>query len=240
MAVETRREHGFEERIRVLVVDDSELFRAGLRTLLSGEGFDMADCGSGEAAVLRVRSFSPHVVLMDLRMPGMSGIEATPLVLAADPRTSVMIFTGACDGPAVLEAVRAGASGYLLKDADLADIIKAIRVTAAGHSAIAPEVAGALLTSVREGFAAPCDGPPIGALSLSVRERQVLALLATGCDNLAIARRLYISPSTVKNHVSRLLDKLGVQNRVQAAGYAIRHGLVDDAVAPAPLVAARR
>jgi DNA-binding NarL/FixJ family response regulator len=226
------------ERLRVLVVDDSELFRTGMRTLLASEGFDLDDSASGEAAIRRARSFVPHVVLMDVRMPGMSGIEATRHVLEAAPGTAVMMFTGSSDCAEMLEAVRAGASGYLLKDAELADIIKAIRATAAGYSAIAPQVAGALVANVRENLVASQCAPPPGAQSLSHRERQVLGLLTAGCDNLAIARQLYISPSTVKNHVSRLLEKLGVDNRVQAAGYAIRHGLVDSPVGPVAVVPA--
>src|SRR3954453_14568041 len=107
------------ERLRVLIVDDSELFRTGLRTLLAGERFDLADSPSGEAAVRRAPTFRPHVVLMDVCMPGMSGIEATRLVLDAVPDTSVVMFTGAGDGAEMIAAVRAGASGYLLKDGEL-------------------------------------------------------------------------------------------------------------------------
>jgi two-component system nitrate/nitrite response regulator NarL len=222
------------ERLRVLLVDDSELLRTGLRSLLAPEDLDLADSASGEAAIRRVRSFRPHVVLMDVHMPGMSGIEATRLVLEAAPGTAVMMFTGSSDCAEMLEAVHAGASGYLLKDADIAEIVRAIRATAAGYSAIAPQVAGALLANVRENLIASERTSPVAELALSAREKDVLALLAAGCDNVEIGRRLYISPSTVKNHVSRLLEKLGVDNRVQAAGYAIRHGLAD---ARSPLVA---
>jgi DNA-binding NarL/FixJ family response regulator len=229
----TRKRDG-AERLRVLIVDDSELFRTGLRTLLAGERFDLADSASGGAAVRRVPSFRPHVVLMDVCMPGMSGIEATRLVLEAVPGTSVVMFTGAGDGAEMIAAVRAGASGYLLKDGDIGDIIKGIRAAAAGHSVIAPQVAGALLANVRDNRMAALDAPPPAeAQSLSARERQVLALVAAGCDNVEIAQQLYVSPSTVKHHVSRTLAKLGVENRVQAAGYAIRHGLVDEPIAPA-------
>jgi DNA-binding NarL/FixJ family response regulator len=238
MVDQTNSDQPRGQRLRVLVVDDSELFRTGMRTLLASEGFDLADSASGEAAIRRARSFLPHVVLMDVRMPGMSGIEATRLVLEAAPGTAVMMFTGSVDCSEMLEAVQAGASGYLLKDAELADIIKAIRATAAGYSAIAPQVAGALLANVRENLVASQRTSPLRAVSLSRRERQVLSLLAAGFDNLDIARQLYISPSTVKNHVSRLLEKLRVDNRVQAAGYAIRHGLVDDPVAPVAAVPA--
>ena len=221
-------------RLRVLIVDDSELFRTGLRTLLGGEGFDLADSSSGEAAVRRVPTFRPHVVLMDVCMPGMSGVQATRLVLEAVPGTSVVMFTGAGDGDGMIEAVRAGASGYLLKDGEVGEIVKGIRAAAAGHAVIAPQVAGALLANVRDNPLAAVEAmPPAEAQRLSARERQVLTLVATGCDNVDIAQQLYLSPSTVKHHVSRTLAKLGVENRVQAAGYAIRHGLVDEPVAPA-------
>lgn len=225
------------ERLRVLLVDDSELFRTGLRSLLATEDLDLdlADSASGEAAIRRVRSFRPHVVLMDVHMPGMSGIEATRLVLEAAPGIAVMMFTGSSDCSEMLEAVHAGASGYLLKDADIAEIVRAIRATAAGYAAIAPEVAGALLANVRENLVASERTSQVPEPALSAREKDVLALLAAGCDNVEIARRLYISVSTVKHHVSRLLDKLEVDNRVQAAGYAIRNGLVD---ARSPVVTA--
>jgi DNA-binding NarL/FixJ family response regulator len=222
------------EHLRVLLVDDSELFRTGLKSMLATEDLEIADSASGEAAIRRARSFRPSVVLMDVRMPGMSGIEATRLLLEAVPGTPVLMFTGSADCAEMLQAVHAGASGYLLKDADIAEIVRAIRATAAGYSAIAPQVAGALVANVRENLVASQRTSLAAECPLSAREKDVLALLAAGCDNIEIARRLYISPSTVKNHVSRLLEKLGVDNRVQAAGYAIRHGLVD---ARAPLVA---
>jgi DNA-binding NarL/FixJ family response regulator len=206
-------------------VDDHDLFRTGLRALLEEEGFEVADCDSGPAAMRRAPSFAPDVVVMDMNMPGMTGVEATPLVLRASPDASVLMLTIATDDARVLDAVHAGASGYLLKDAELTEIAAGIRAAAAGHSAISPRVASALIDSVRaagdgsrESVAEP-DGP-----ELSVREQQVLSLVSAGCDNAEIAARLYLSQSTVKNHVSKLLDKLGVDNRVQAATFAVRNG----------------
>jgi DNA-binding NarL/FixJ family response regulator len=212
------------ERLRVLVVDDSELFRTGLRALLS-EAFDVASAASGDAALRQVLMFRPDVVVMDMGMPGMSGSDATRRILEAAPSTFVMVLTGS--DADVVEAVRAGASGYLLKSADVSDIVKAIRATAAGHSPFAPQVAGALLATVRE--SAVAEEPGVG-VSLSARERQVLTLLASGANNVEIARRLYISPSTVKGQISGLLSKLHVENRIQAAGAAIRAGLLDDSI----------
>jgi DNA-binding NarL/FixJ family response regulator len=212
------------ERLRVLVVDDSELFRTGLRALLS-EAFDVASAASGDAALRQVLMFRPDVVVMDMGMPGMSGSDATRRILEAAPSTFVMVLTGS--DADVVEAVRAGASGYLLKSADVSDIVKAIRATAAGHSPFAPQVAGALLATVRE--SAVAEEPGVG-VALSARERQVLTLLASGANNVEIARRLYISPSTVKGQISGLLSKLHVENRIQAAGVAIRAGLLDDSI----------
>jgi DNA-binding NarL/FixJ family response regulator len=212
-----------EGAIRVLVVDDHDLFRTGLRSLLEEEGFEVADAVSGPAAVRRSAAFDPDVVVMDMNMPEMDGVEATSLVLEAAPRASVLVLTIATDDSRVVAAIRAGASGYLLKDAPLEEITAGVRAAADGQSAIAPRVAGALLECVRRTEREPEHRP--AAPHLTAREREVLALVAAGCDNLEIARRLYLSPSTVKNHVAKLFDKLGVDNRVQAATFAARHGL---------------
>lgn len=211
--------------VRVLIVDDHDLFRTGLRVLLEEEGFELADAASAPAAILRARLFAPHVVVMDMHMPGMSGVEATPLMLKAAPDASILVLTIATSAAEVLDAVRAGASGYLLKDAELCDIVDGIRAAALGHSTIAARVAGHLLVSVRSNDpGSPRSSSPQGP-ELSPRERDVLSLLADGCDNAEIAGRLYVSPSTVKNHVARVLEKLGVDNRVQAATFAVREGL---------------
>ena len=211
-------------RVRVLIVDDHDLFRTGLRALLEEEGFEVADSASGAAGIRRVRGFDPQVVVMDMHMPGMSGVETTPLMLEAAPQASILMLTIATDETEVLDAVRAGASGYLLKDAELSEIVAGVRAAAAGHSTIAASVAGYLLHSVRINDAGPPACPSPGP-ELSRREREVLTLVTDGCDNAEIAGRLYVSVSTVKNHVSRLFEKLGVDNRVQAATFAIREGL---------------
>ena len=213
--------------IRVLVVDDHDLFRTGLRSLLEEEGFEVSDASGGAEGARRARGFQPHVVVMDMNMPEMTGVEATPLVLEAAPEASVLMLTIATDDERVVSAIRAGASGYLLKDAPMEEIAAGVRAAAAGHSAIAPRVAGALLHSVRGPAVPPepvLERPHLP--ELSARERDVLELLVEGYDNAQIASRLYLSPSTVKNHVSKLLVKLGVDNRVQAATLAVRKGLV--------------
>jgi DNA-binding NarL/FixJ family response regulator len=215
-----------DDALRVLVVDDHELFRTGLRALLEEEGFEVADAASGAEALATTPAFRPEVVLMDLNMPGMSGIEAAERLLASRPDASVLMLTINRDDGRVLEAVRAGASGYLLKDAELDDIVAGIRSVAAGLSVLAPAAAGALMTEVRR---EPRTFAPSTALAaLTPRERDVLALLARGCDNAEIGHRLFLSPSTVKHHVSHLLEKLGVENRLQAAAVAIRHDLADE------------
>ena len=212
--------------MRVLVVDDHDRFREGLRVLLEEDGLDVAEASSGEAALRQLRSRPADVVVMDLNMPGMSGIEATRRVLEQSPESAVLVLTGAADEESVLAAVRAGARGYLLKDAQLALIVAGIRAAASGESAVSPQVASGLLSRLRESGAQPSpERPP--SPDLSARERAILTLVAGGCDNAEIGARLFLSPSTVKSEVSTLLRKLGVENRVQAAVYAIRHRLVD-------------
>jgi DNA-binding NarL/FixJ family response regulator len=210
---------------RLLLVDDHDLFRTGLAELLTEHGFEVRQAHDGAAAARLACSFRPHVVIMDMHMPAMSGIEATRRVLAVHPEAAVLMLTVAADDDSVLAAIRAGASGYLLKEAHLAEIVAGVKAAADGRSPIAPRVAGALVTSIREREAR--RRPAVDVASLTQRERTVLALLAEGYDNADIAARLYVSASTVKNHVSHLLEKLGVENRVQAAAYAIRNGLDD-------------
>jgi DNA-binding NarL/FixJ family response regulator len=212
---------------RVLIVDDHDLFRTGLRALVREDGFDAAEAASGEAALRRVAELKPDVVLMDLNMPGMSGIEATRRLLEIVPQAAVLILTISNDDARVIDAVRAGARGYLLKDAPLEEILTAIRAAAHGDATIAPRIAGALLDHVRDAPETPASVVASPALELSPREREVLELVGEGCDNAEIARRLYLSQGTVKNYVSSLLQKLGAENRVQAAVYGIRLGLVD-------------
>lgn len=210
-------------RTRVLVVDDHDLFRTGLRALLTESGFDVGDARSGEAALQRLRSFPAEVVLMDMRMPGMGGNAATALITQRAPRARVVMLTVAADDADIVAAFRAGACGFLLKNAELDEIVAAVHAAAAGHSPVAPPVASALIAHLRAAEPAPaCEDLP----ALSPRERDVLALVTDGRDNGEIGRRLFLSPSTVKSHVSRLLEKLGVENRVQAAVFATRHRLV--------------
>ena len=211
-----------------MVVDDHDLFRSGLRRLLDEwEGLVVvADARGGETAIQLACQLRPDVVVMDVNMPGMSGVEATRGVLAASPQSAVLMLTVTSDQDAVLDAVLAGASGYLLKDATLPEIARGIHAAAAGQSLIAPAVAGDLLAKLRR--YATTETKAAALPELSPRELDVLTLIVAGCDNNEIARRLHLSASTIKHHVSRALDKLGVENRIQAAVLAVRLALVDE------------
>ena len=209
--------------LKVLLVDDHGFFRVGLRGMLAAEGLEVVEARSGEAAVALVAGTAPDVVLMDLHMAGMSGVEATRALARAATDVPVVMLTVSADDHDVVEAVRAGARGYLLKDAALEEIVASIRAAAAGDAWVTPRVAGALLDRVRESGAEPGDVP--ARVELSDRERDVLRLVAAGMDNAEIGRELYISAGTVRKNVSSILAKLGVDNRVEAAVYAVRRGL---------------
>jgi DNA-binding NarL/FixJ family response regulator len=219
------RSRSAEERrcLRVMIVDDHDLFRTGLRMLLEQEGFKVADTPSAESALAVARWFRPEVVVQDINLPGTSGIDAARMLLVEQPDVAVLMLTVVTDHDQILDAIHAGAAGYLLKDADMSEIVAGIEAAAAGYAAISSRVAPAVLSSVRASDAAARPQPP--AVELSCRERAVLALMVDGCQNSEIATRLYLSPSTVKNYVSRLFEKLGVVNRVEAATFAVRNEL---------------
>src|SRR4051812_33889024 len=208
--------------LRLLLVDDHSFYRAGLRSMLADQGLDVAEARSGAAAIDLIATTPPDVVLMDLHMPGMSGIDATRR-LHETSAVPVVMLTVSADDRDVVDAVRAGARGYLLKDAPLEEIVAGVRAAAAGGAWISPRVTGALLARVRDSQAAPAAEP--APMVLSDRERDVLQLIAAGKDNAAIGRELYISAGTVRKNVSSILAKLQVDNRVEAAVYAVRRGL---------------
>jgi DNA-binding NarL/FixJ family response regulator len=217
------------ENIQVVVVDDHNFFRQGLRDLLGEHDLDVVgEAASGEAALKLVEATAPDVVVMDLNMPGMGGVEATRRLTAAAPHTRVLVLTIAADGGHVIDALMAGACGYLLKDASVEEIVSGIRAAAAGESLISPPIASKLLTRLRTGRQEAAEEalPAQGRADLSDREIEVLRLLAAGKDNAEIAQELFISPKTVKNHISSILAKLQIENRIQAAVYAVRSGLV--------------
>jgi DNA-binding NarL/FixJ family response regulator len=213
---------------RVFLVDDHDLFRSGLRALLEAEEFAVGEATSGEAALRHPALRDADVVVLDLDMPGMGGVAATREITARHA-VPVLVLSLTTSEDDVVAAVVAGASGYLVKEAPLGEIIAGIRAAAAGQTAIAPAVAGGLLARVRAA-ARPRTAPRSAALAtLTERERSVLRLLAEGNENAGIGEALHLSASTIKSHVSAILQKLGAENRVQAAVLAFRGGLLDDA-----------
>ena len=210
--------------LRVVLADDHDMFRTALRQLLEENGplRVVGEAATGEGAVTQVREQAPDVVVMDLAMPGLGGVEATRLIIDEAPHTSVVVLTVSEEASDVVDAIVAGACGYLLKSASIEELIAGIRAAAAGDALISPGIAGRLLTHVRE-QAVPASPSP--STQLSARELDVLKLVAEGKDNAEIAAELFISPKTVKNHISNILMKLQIQNRIQAAVYAVRSGL---------------
>ncbi len=212
--------------VRVLLVDDHDLFRTGLRNLLEAQGMHIVGEAAGGSEALRiVREAAPDVVVMDLNMPGMNGVEATRHMSRDAPLTRVIVLTVSDQEQDVMHAILAGACGYLLKDASIQDLIRGIEAAAVGESLISPHIAGKVLQHVRATMASPDAAATIRA-ELSDREVQVLKLIANGKDNAVIAGELHISPKTVKNHISNILMKLQMENRIQAAVYAVRSGIV--------------
>jgi DNA-binding NarL/FixJ family response regulator len=220
-------EHGRDTaNVRVLLVDDHDLFRTGLRNLLEERGIQIAgEAGEGADAVRLVRELAPEVVVMDLHMPGMTGIEAIRQIHGFAPLTRVLVLTISDQDDDVLDAILAGACGYLLKDASVDELIRGIGAAAVGESLVSPAIASKVLQQVRATAVSPEAADTIRA-ELSDRELDVLKLIAAGNDNAMIAAQLHISPKTVKNHISNILMKLQIENRIQAAVYAVRSGLV--------------
>ena len=211
--------------VRVVLVDDHALFRNGLRELLEERGVDVvAEAADGETAVEVVRDLAPDVVVMDIAMPGMSGVEATMEVRAAAPSAKVIMLTVSADEHDVEGAIFAGACGYVLKDAAVEEIVAGVRAAAAGDALLSPRIAAGILERARAN-AAP-SLPDSAQAKLTERESEVLSLMAEGKENAEIAEELFISPHTVKNHVSNILGKLESQTRIEAAVKAARGRLV--------------
>jgi DNA-binding NarL/FixJ family response regulator len=204
--------------IRVLVVDDHPVLRDGLAQLLGqAQGVELIGLAADGAAGVEVAlEETPDVVLMDLEMPGLDGIEATRRIRSSRPETQVVVLTSFSDRARILDALDAGAAGYLLKDAEPDELLRGIHAAAAGEAPLAPRAASALLEERRE--ARP-------ATELTPREREVLLMVAEGLPNKLIARRLEISEATVKAHLTRVFERIGVSDRTQAALWAERHRL---------------
>jgi DNA-binding NarL/FixJ family response regulator len=212
--------------IRVVIVDDHDLFRTGLRNLLEEQGVDiLGEAATGIEAVRSVRELAPDVVVMDLNMPGMTGVEATRQISSIAPLTRVLVLTISDQDSDVLDAILAGACGYMLKDSSIQELMAGIRAAAIGESLISPHIASKVLQRVRSTSSVPEIAETIRA-ELSEREIEVLKLIANGKDNAQIAGELHISPKTVKNHISNILMKLQIDNRIQAAVYAVKSGIV--------------
>jgi DNA-binding NarL/FixJ family response regulator len=219
--------------VRLLVVDDHPVVRQGLRTFLETRAdFEVVgEAGDGEAAVAEAARLRPDVILMDLVMPGVDGLEAIGRIRAAEPGARILVLTSFASTDQVLPALRAGAAGYLLKDAAPAEVEAAIRAVHRGEGLLDPAVTATVLAEVARPGAAPPSAPPPadppdpGFASLTPREREVLGLLGRGLSNAAIARELVVAEKTVKTHVSSILAKLRLTDRTQAALYAARLGL---------------
>ncbi|MFC9971763.1 response regulator [Spirillospora sp. NPDC127200] len=213
-----------ERAIRVLIADDHPIVRQGLRTFL-GVQEDIEVVGEAEdgvSAVSLAESLEPDIVLMDLKMPGADGLAALTELRARGVRARVLVLTSVTERGHVLPAVQAGAAGYLYKDVEPRALVQAIKAVHDGHVLLAPDAAEAMVRAEQAG------ADERGPASLTEREREVLVQIARGRSNREIARALVVSEKTVKTHVSNLLMKLGVQDRTQAALYAVRHGLAGD------------
>jgi DNA-binding NarL/FixJ family response regulator len=212
--------------IRVLIADDQRLIREGIASLLDIQpGLSVVGIAcDGREAVARAVELTPDVVLMDVRMPELDGVAAAAEVLRALPACQVLMLTTFDDEEYVVEALRAGASGYLLKDLPAADLAQAVRMAHAGVHQFDPSAISRLVTALGRRPAAP--EPAAADTSLTAREVEVLRLIAAGATNREIARRLVVSEGTVKNHVSSILSRLGLRDRTQAAIYAHEHYLL--------------
>jgi DNA-binding NarL/FixJ family response regulator len=212
--------------IRVLVADDQSMVRAGFRMLLSSEhDVDVvAEASNGLEAVDKAARFQPDVVLMDIRMPELDGLQATRQILTADPSARVLVLTTFDLDEYVYEALRAGASGFVLKDDPPEQLLGAIRTVAAGDALLSPSVTKRVIDQFSR---LPRQESPEGLAELTEREREVLGLIAEGRSNSEIGEALFISETTVKTHVTHVLQKLGLRDRVQAVVLAYQSGLVE-------------
>jgi len=212
----------------VLIADDQALVRVGLRKILESEPETsvVGEAADGEDAVTEARRTRPDVVLMDIRMPVLDGIEATRRIVAAQPGTRVLMLTTFGLDTYVYEALRAGASGFMLKDAPPEEIAAGVRIVASGEALLAPAVTRTVIEEFAKQSPAAPTTPPVAVEELTPREREVLDLLVRGLSNPEICERLVISEATAKTHVARILQKLGLRDRVQAVIYAYESGLI--------------
>ena len=217
--------------IRILLIDDHSLFRSGVRLLLQRQpDFEVvAEAADGVEGIKRAKEFQPDVILLDLNMPGLSGLETLQLLVQDVPRSNVVILTVSEEADELSQALRDGARGYLVKNIDAEALTTAIRRAASGEPVIADNMTAKLVDRFRE-QAAQSNGAAAGGerTRLTAREREIVQCLAHGASNKVIARQLDIAESTVKIHVQNILKKLNLTSRVQVAVYAVEHGLVSD------------
>jgi DNA-binding NarL/FixJ family response regulator len=215
------------EPIRVLVVDDQELFRRGITMLLAAEpGIEVVgEAGDGMEGAALAESMAPDVVLLDVRMPRRSGIEACVDIKQTVPSAKILMLTVSDEEADLYEAVKSGASGYLLKDSSIDEVAQAVRVVNDGQSLISPSMAAKLIDEFKQ-LARP-EREQVPGLRLTDRELQVLKLVAKGMNNREISKQLYISENTVKNHVRNILEKLQLHSRMEAVMYAVREKLFE-------------
>ena len=212
------------EKVRVILVDDHEVVRLGLLSLL--EGIDwidvVAEAGTAAEALEAVATYKPDVVVMDIRMPGDSGIDACQAITSRWPETKVIMLTSYVDDDLIFKALQAGASGYVLKQVGNRSLIDALNAVLRGEALLDPAVTQRVIDQVRK---SERDRQAVSFKDLSTREMEILAQVARGKSNRAIAEHLNLAEKTVRNHVSSILSKLGLSNRVEAATYAVRHDI---------------
>ena len=213
-----------DPRVSVVIVDDDDSFRTALSELLASHGLEVVGTASdGETALAIVHALAPDVVLMDVGMPGLSGVETTRQLASAVPDSAVLMLTSSDDAADVVAAMVGGACGYVLKGTPPESLAANIRAAAGGDCVMSALIASQVFRALTK--QRPSVDVPVSAVPLSKREREILAMVADGKQNSEIATALVLSPYTVRNHISRLLRKLQVHNRAEAAGYAARHGL---------------
>ena len=218
-----------DERIRLLIADDHELFRRGLRMVLEDEDdIEVIDeAGDGEQAVEMAREHAPDVVVMDVRMPGLTGIQAARRIKEEEPGTKILVLTISDEEDDLYEAIKAGANGYLLKEISIDEIAHAVRSVHSGQSLISPSMASKLLDEFSAMIKKEEQKEEVPAPRLTPREMEVLEHVAQGMNNREIAKALFISENTVKNHVRNILEKLHLHSRMEAVVYAVREKLLE-------------
>jgi DNA-binding NarL/FixJ family response regulator len=216
-----------KDHVRVIVADDHVLFRRGLARVLEQHGMEVVgEASNGKLAVELTEALRPDVTVMDFSMPVMDGVEATREILSENPSARVLMLTITADEAPVLDAMLAGACGYQLKDASAPELVRAVVAAAIGESLISPRIAAHLVKRLRDTAPAQSALAAVGDTGeLTTREVEILCLVAEGKENSQIGEELYISPKTVKNHVANILDKLEIENRIQAAVFAVRTGI---------------